>query len=122
MSALTLFGLEITLCLAIGLAVAGYLNPVLRDVLEHLCGTPLAARFWETFTRLMLLLIPLLLVLWPERRIDPAPGEYLAELLRANLLRTLTGLVLGLVVVAWNVWLFAVKSLPRIAPAATDAE
>lgn len=121
MSALTWFGLEVSLCLAIGFAVAGYLNPVLRDVLEHLCGTALAARFWQTFTRLMLLLVPLLLVLWPER-VEAPPLDRLAELLRGSLLRTLTGLVLGLVAVAWNVWLFAAKSLPHPIPMEMESQ
>jgi hypothetical protein len=75
-------------------------------VLEHLCGTALAARFWQTFARLML---PL--VLWPER-VEAPPLDRLAELLRGSLLRTLTGLVLGLVVVAWNVWLSLPQSIP----------
>lgn len=121
MNTLALFALEITLCLGIGLAVAGYLNPVLKDVLEHLCGTPLAARFWQTFTRLMLLLVPLLLVLWPERH-SPPPVEQMAELLRGTLLRTLTGLVLGLTAVAWNIWLFAAKSQGAAAAARANPE
>jgi len=114
MNTLTWFALEIILCLGLGWAVGAYLNPVLKEVLEHLCGSPLAARFWLTFTRLMLLLFPLMLVLWPDRHIPPQL-ELLAELLRGTLLRTLIGLILGLGVVAWNIWLFAAK--PQNTPA-----
>jgi hypothetical protein len=109
MNSLMVFGLEIAVCLSLSLAVSSYLRPVLGEVLEGLCGTPLAARFWMTFTHLMLLLVPLLLVLWLSHTATLS-FDLLAELLRNTLLRTLIGLMLGVVTVAANVWLFAVDS------------
>jgi hypothetical protein len=109
MNSLMVFGLEIAVCLSISLATSGYLRPVLVEVLEGLCGTSLAARFWTTFTHLMLLLVPLLLVLWLSHTATLSL-DLLAELLRNTLLRTLLGLMLGLIAVAANVWMFAVDS------------
>lgn len=111
MSGLSVFTIEVTLCLSISWSISGYLRPVLSEVLEKLCESPLAARFWITFTHLMLLMFPLLLVLLYSHTAF-LNLDHMAELLRNTLLRTLIGLTLGLVAVAANVWMFAVDT-PR---------
>lgn len=64
MDTLLLFILEIALCLAISLTLILILKPLLRDVLTETCGTEKRAEFWVTFTQLMLLISPLLIVIY----------------------------------------------------------
>lgn len=64
MNSLTLFMLEIALCLGISLVLILLLSRLLRDVLTDMCGTTNRARFWVVFTQLMLVISPLLLVIF----------------------------------------------------------
>lgn len=113
MSGLSFFLAEILAALGLAWAIASYLRPHLEDVLDLVCGTPEATRFWLDFTRLMLLLLPLLsLTLFAHPR-DIGFNE-LAEALRQGLVQILLGLLAALGAVGWNIWRFAKRATPAV--------
>ncbi len=89
---------EITLSLGISVLVIYLLQPVLQALLEDICHGKTRALFWSTFTRLMLLISPLLVVLLFSHSLSGNGAAY-AEVLRDTLLHILFGQFGGLLIV-----------------------
>lgn len=97
-SHLIAFTLEIAFSLAISAFVLHLLQPVLREMLGELCRRDSRAAFWGTFTRLMLFIAPLLVVVLLTRSVSQ--GELvLAVELRSTLLHALFGQFVGLLII-----------------------
>jgi len=97
------------LCLALSLVVLRVLSRPLRDTLDRLCPDAQAAAFWLCYTRLMMVIAPLLLVLVVDlfsRHAEPLDG------LRFALMATLAGLLVGLRAIGRRLGRFIVVPLP----------
>jgi hypothetical protein len=84
---------ESILSIGVSLAVIGVLSPSLKNVLHRICSDEQSALFWVKYTKVMLVVAPLLLVLIVDslaRSQDPIVG------LRMALMAALTGILLGL--------------------------
>jgi hypothetical protein len=57
-----LFAIEAILSLSISGLVISSMSVALQNLLEDLCGTKVCARFWVTYTNVMLVIAPLLTV------------------------------------------------------------
>lgn len=93
MNAYLLLLVEALTSIAISLAVLYVLSRPLLDILARICPDEQAAAFWLSYTKLMLMIAPLLLVLAVDlfsHFSDPLDS------LRLALLATLGGLLLGL--------------------------
>lgn len=93
MNAYLLLCVEALTSIAISLAVLYVLSQPLLDILARICPDEQAAAFWLSYTKLMLMIAPLLLVLAVDlfsHFSDPLDS------LRLALLATLGGLLLGL--------------------------
>jgi hypothetical protein len=103
MNTLSLFTIEVLLCLGISIAVILLLKPLLRDVLVETCGTAKRAEFWVMFTQLMLVISPLLIVIFF------APTEAsitinIAEAMQDTLFRSLLGVFVALAMIGQVMW------------------
>lgn len=84
---------EMFVSIAVSIAVLLVLSRPLVHVLERICPDPQAAIFWQSYTKVMLLITPLLFVLVTDMLShfrDPADS------LRVALIAALGGTVLGL--------------------------
>jgi hypothetical protein len=84
---------ESTLSVAVSLVVIWVLSQPLKDVLYRICPDERAALFWVKYTKVMLVIAPLLLVLLVDmlaRYQDPI------ACLRMALIAALTGILFGL--------------------------
>jgi len=93
MNAYLLLFVEALTSVAISLAVLYVLSRPLLNILTRICPDEQAAAFWSSYTKLMLMIAPLLLVLAVDlfsHFSDPLDS------LRLALLATLGGLLLGL--------------------------
>ena len=116
MNSLTLFSIEILICLGISFAVVTLLKGLLTEVLIETCGTDRRAAFWVMFTQLMLYLAPLLIVVYfiPT---EPITEKTLALALKKTLFYSLLGVFLGLAVVGKVIW----KSIDVFSPYQADS-
>ena len=103
MSVLTLFIIEVLICLLISLVVIYLLTPVLRNVLTDGCGTAARAEFWVTFTQLMLVVSPLLLVIYFAPT-GAAVHPNLAEAIQDTLFLSLLGDFVALSMIGKVMW------------------
>lgn len=92
------FLLEMLLSLAISMVVLMLLQPVLKDMLRELCRRDSRAAFWNTFTRLMIFIAPLLVVILFTRSTSPQ-AIILAGAVRDTLLHALFGQFIGLLII-----------------------
>ena len=90
--------IEITTSLGISIVILLLLRPVLGGFLCELCRGETRAAFWNTFTRLMLLISPLLVVLQFSNSKSVYPVTFAMEL-RDLLLHSLLGQFIGLLIV-----------------------
>ena len=90
--------IEIATSLGISVVVLLLLRPVLGVFLCELCRGETRAAFWNTFTRLMLLISPLLVVLQFSNSKSLYPISFAMEL-RDLLQHSLLGQFIGLVIV-----------------------
>lgn len=90
--------LEMFLSLSISAVVLYLLQPVLQALLNELCHGQIHARFWSTFTRLMLLIAPLLVVLLYSHSLSAEEIDT-ARVIRDSLLHILMGEFIGLLTV-----------------------
>jgi ABC-type proline/glycine betaine transport system permease subunit len=84
---------ESTLSVTVSFIVMYVLSQPLKNVLHRICPDELAALFWVKYTKVMLVIAPLLLVLIVDmlaRYQDPI------ECLRMALIAALTGVLIGL--------------------------
>ena len=93
MDAYLLLSLEMLVSVAASMIVLRILAAPLSRTLEHICPDEQSASFWLSYTRVMLVIAPLILVLIVDSfsRYSAAP-----ESLRMTVLATLTGLLLGM--------------------------
>ncbi len=96
MNTLTIFSIEILISLSLSLITLWLLAKPLVDVLEDLCPTKKQANFWLAYTRIMLLISPLLLVLMVSLN---SRHHANVETIKISLVSTLTGLLLGMIIV-----------------------
>jgi hypothetical protein len=103
MNTLSLFTIEVLLCLGISIAVIVLLKPLLRDVLIETCGTTKRADFWVMFTQLMLVISPLLIVIF----FAPTKTSItlnIAEAMQDTLFRSLLGVFVALAMIGQVMW------------------
>lgn len=90
--------IEIATSLAVSVVVLLLLSPVLGGILCELCRGETRAAFWNTFSRLMLLISPLLVVLFFSNSKSSSTVAFAAEL-RDVLLHSLLGQFVGLAII-----------------------
>jgi MFS-type transporter involved in bile tolerance (Atg22 family) len=93
MNTYILLAAESLICVAVSLAGLHAMSRPLMNVLSRICPDEQAASFWLTYTRLMLMLTPLLMVLLVDlftRFSNPM------DTLRLALIAALSGLLAGL--------------------------
>lgn len=103
MNTLSLFTLEVLLCLGISIAVILLLKPLLRDVLIETCGTAKRAEFWVMFTQLMLIISPLLIVIFFAPT-ETSITTNIAEAMQDTLFRSLLGVFVALAMIGQVMW------------------
>ena len=91
--------IEIATSLGISIVVLLLLRPVLGTLLCELCRGETRAAFWNTFTRLMLLISPLIVVLFFSHSTTTIVTVPFARELRDVLLFSLLGQFAGLAIV-----------------------
>jgi hypothetical protein len=101
MNTFTLFSLEIFISLSMSFITLWILSKPLVNVLEDLCPTKTQADFWLAYTRIMLLISPLLLVLMVSlnsRHINDINS------IKFSLVSSLAGLLLGMLIVGKKIF------------------
>ncbi len=111
MDTLSIFFIEVLLCLGISLALIYLLKPLLREVLIETCGTNTRAEFWVMFTQLMLIISPLLIVIYFAPTTDSVPIN-VAEAIQDTLFRSLLGDFIALSMIGQVIWR-SIKSFPE---------
>lgn len=106
MNALTIFASEVTISLMLSGLSLWVLSKPLNNVLDDLCPTQRQAEFWQTYTRLMLSISPLLLVLVVSSFIH---GNNIVIHMKASLLAGLLGLLIGLLFVGRRIFMPAAR-------------
>ncbi len=101
MNTLTLFSLEIFISLSMSFIVLWILAKPLVNVLEDLCPTKTQADFWLAYTRIMLLISPLLLVLMVSLN-----SRHTSDIssIKFSLVSALAGLLLGMLIVGKKIF------------------
>jgi len=97
-SNLIAFPLEMLVSISISGFVLFLLQPVLREILKELCRRETRAAFWTTFTRLMIFIAPLIVVVLFTKNTGQHFME-LVETVRATLLHALLGQFIGLTII-----------------------
>lgn len=112
MDAYLFFLLQILISLAVSLLILRLLSQPLGDLLRRLCPDEAAAIFWQSYTKVMLLLAPLLMALLfnPAASYDDPLGS-----LQHILLAALGGLLLGLLIIGRQLTRFIAPASPKAA-------
>ena len=92
MNELTLLLIEIVISIITSIAIMLLISPTLKSALVDLCPTEKQANFWLAYTRTMMLISPLLLVLLIN---STHKGDMFSDI-RAAFIAALTGLLIGL--------------------------
>jgi len=103
MNAYVLLATESLICVAVSLAVLHAMSRPLMNVLTRICPDEQAASFWLSYTRVMMLLAPLLLVLSVDLFTHFANPM---DTLRLALIAALGGLLVGLHAVGKRIGLY----------------
>lgn len=103
MNAYVLLGAESLLCVAASLGVLYVLSRPLMNVLTCICPDDEAASFWLSYTRLMLMLAPLIMVLAVDLFTHFSNP---LDTLRLALIASLGGLLVGLHAVGKRIGLY----------------
>ncbi|MDR2186553.1 MAG: hypothetical protein LBE62_00705 [Azonexus sp.] len=111
MDAYLVFAFEIAISIAVSLVALRLLSSPLIGVLRRVCPDEEAALFWQTYTKVMLLLAPLLMVLMFG--LFASSGDPLRHL-QLMALAALGGLLLGLVIIGRLLGRFVVLPLPLV--------
>ena len=96
MNTLILFSLEILISLSMSFITLWIISKPLIKVLEDLCPSKTQANFWLAYTRIMLLISPLLLVLMVSLNSRHYNN---IESIKFSLVSALVGLLLGMLIV-----------------------
>lgn len=120
MTSITLFIIEIFISLTLSTIVLFTLSKPLINILEDLCHTPHQAQFWLAYTRMMMFISPLLVVLLSGSLTNI---QGLAHI-KLALMSALAGLLLGLMIVGRRIYIPAsktcdVEAVKSTAPAQT---
>lgn len=118
MNALTIFASEITISLMLSGLSLWMLSGPLNNVLDDLCPTRRQAEFWQTYTRLMLSISPLLLVLVVSSFIH---GSNIVTHMKASLVAGLLGLLIGLLIVGRRIFMPAARQCDATPLSATPS-
>ena len=110
MDTLTIFLIEVLLCLGISLMLIYLLKPLLREVLIETCGTATRADFWVMFTQLMMIISPLLIVIFFAPTLASGP-VHITEALQDTLFRSLLGDFIALAMIGKVIWK-SIKNIP----------
>ncbi|MCU7884971.1 MAG: hypothetical protein KZQ82_12345 [Candidatus Thiodiazotropha sp. (ex Lucinoma annulata)] len=103
MNPIIFFTIEVTLSLMICLGLIVLIKPRLRDVLYETCGTQKRAEFWVTFTQLMMLIAPLMIVIYFAPT-TPVTETLLIVSVKNVLFQTLFGLFIALAMTGKVIW------------------
>ena len=103
MNAYVLLATESLICVAVSLAVLHAMSRPLMNVLTRICPDEQAASFWLSYTRVMMRLAPLLLVLSVDLFTHFANPM---DTLRLALIAALGGLLVGLHAVGKRIGLY----------------
>lgn len=109
---LVILGVQLATALGISLVVIHLIQPALEPLLGEVCGSEAAARFWVNFTRLMVLIAPLLQVILLAAEHG---GMGSVELIRGTLFHALGGVFLALSVIGLVIWKVALTDRARSA-------
>ncbi len=93
--------LEACISILISLSVILLLSRPLKSALIDLCPTDTQAFFWLAYTRTMLLVSPLLLVLFIN---STHKGDTFSDL-RSAMIAALTGLLIGLIIIGRKMYI-----------------
>jgi hypothetical protein len=100
MSSLLALGLAVLVSVTLSTVLVQVLWRPLQSVLQHLCPSADASRFWVAFTAVMLYVAPLLFAtFFPPLN----SGVDLARVLRSTLMAALLGAFVSLLVVGYNI-------------------
>ncbi len=103
MNSLSLFLLEVFICIGISFSMLYLLKPLLREILVEACGTKTRAEFWVMFTQLMLFIAPLLIVIF-----FAPTGEVvninITKVIQDTLFRSLLGDFIALSMIGLVIW------------------
>ena len=92
---------EVIVSLGLSTLSLWVLSKPLMNVLTDLCPTKKQADFWQAYTRIMLSISPLLLILLVDSFI---PSNNLLEHIRISLMAGLTGLLIGMIIVGKRIF------------------
>ena len=101
MDTIYLFISEVLISLILSAMSLWVLSKPLINVLTDLCPTQKQAEFWQAYTRLMLSISPLLLVLIVDSFV--ASDDVLAHI-RISLMAGLAGLLIGMIIVGKRIF------------------
>ena len=103
MGSLTLFLIEVCICIGISFSVVYLLKPLLRDILVDTCGNQARAEFWLMFTQLMLFIAPLLIVIFfaPTQAVI---NINVTKVIQDTLFRSLLGDFIALAMIGKVIW------------------
>lgn len=101
MSTINLFIAEIIISLTLSAATLLVLSGPLINVLSDLCPTKKQAEFWLAYTRMMLSISPLLLVLVVDGFVS---SEDTLAHVRVSLMAALAGLLFGMIIVGKRIF------------------
>jgi hypothetical protein len=118
-NALELFLAQITLSLVLSIAILLRLQSLMRRIGIQVCEEGgMATEFWISYTQLMMIIAPLMLVSW----FDGPRNIAGVEQVRSALATVLFGQFLGLALVGRAVWnAFVRKAKPAAPPAPANA-
>ena len=102
------FTIEIVLSIAISAFVLSVLQPVLKAMLKELCRRDTREAFWSTFTRLMIFIAPLIVVVFFTQNTNQYPSP-LVDTVRATILHILLGQFIGLLIIGQVILNFSRK-------------
>ena len=103
MNTLTLFLLEVFLCIGISTSVIYLLKPLLREILTETCGNQTRAEFWVMFTQLMLFIAPLLIVIFFAST-EAVTNIHFVKVIQDTLFRSLLGEFIALAMIGQVIW------------------
>jgi len=108
MNTIISFVVEVSFTFMIAILLVRYLRPFLRKILIDLCGTEERAQFWEAFSNILLIGIPVIFAL--NYRPAASSPEGLFFEIAGKLSGNLGGLLLALIGVGFIVSFFALAS------------
>jgi len=107
--------LQLTIPLALGLAVTFYLRHVTRILLLDLCGTDGRANFWQRTTGILLTGTPVMLVLLFGHSVEVC---VLTEVMRQAMTLSLAGILVAVAFLVHLIW----KQIPVVKNTPTSGQ